>query len=33
MSESEVFYIAQPLKITQQQCLRCNSTWGVSWAI
>ena len=26
MSEGEVFYIARPLKITQQQCLRCHST-------
>ncbi|MFN6482222.1 MULTISPECIES: DUF3365 domain-containing protein [unclassified Nostoc] len=24
--EGEVFYIAQPLKITQQKCLRCHST-------
>lgn len=26
LSEHEVFYIARPLKITQQQCLRCHST-------
>ncbi|MEH2301267.1 MAG: DUF3365 domain-containing protein [Nostoc sp.] len=26
LSEGEVFYIAQPLKITQQQCLRCHNT-------
>jgi hypothetical protein len=26
LSEGEVFYIAQPLKITQQKCLRCHST-------
>ncbi|MGF1936235.1 MAG: c-type heme family protein [Nostoc sp. ChiQUE02] len=26
LSENEVFYIARPLKITQQQCLRCHST-------
>ncbi|WP_445638464.1 Histidine kinase [Nostoc sp. DSM 114161] len=26
LPEGEVFYIAQPLKITQQQCLRCHST-------
>ncbi|WP_373528264.1 DUF3365 domain-containing protein [Nostoc sp.] len=26
LSEGEVFYIAQPLKITQAKCLRCHST-------
>ncbi|MEH2252534.1 c-type heme family protein [Nostoc sp.] len=26
LSEGEVFYIAQPLKITQQQCLQCHTT-------
>ncbi|RCJ19924.1 histidine kinase [Nostoc sp. ATCC 43529] len=26
LPEGEVFYIARPLKITQQQCLRCHST-------
>ena len=26
LSENEVFYIARPLKITQQRCLRCHST-------
>ncbi|MEH2059173.1 MAG: DUF3365 domain-containing protein [Nostoc sp.] len=26
LPEGEVFYIAQPLKITEQKCLRCHST-------
>ncbi|MEH2417533.1 Tll0287-like domain-containing protein [Nostoc sp.] len=26
LSQGEVFYIAQPLKITQPECLRCHST-------
>ncbi|MBN3950950.1 MAG: DUF3365 domain-containing protein [Nostoc sp.] len=26
LSQGEVFYIAQPLKITQAECLRCHST-------
>ncbi|MEH2049960.1 Tll0287-like domain-containing protein [Nostoc sp.] len=26
LSEGEVFYIARPLKITQEKCLRCHST-------
>ncbi|MEH1817200.1 MAG: DUF3365 domain-containing protein, partial [Nostoc sp.] len=26
LSEGEVFYIAQPLRITQAKCLRCHST-------
>ncbi|MHC5597191.1 MAG: Tll0287-like domain-containing protein [Nostoc sp.] len=26
LPEGEVFYIAEPLKITQQKCLRCHST-------
>ncbi|MCC5631561.1 c-type heme family protein [Nostoc sphaeroides] len=26
LSEGEVFYIARPLKITEQRCLRCHST-------
>jgi HAMP domain-containing protein len=26
LPEGEVFYIAQPLKITQEKCLRCHST-------